>query len=246
MIRLTLFRKTSGILTKTMSLLPTGELHKDASQCAMSAGTFITLSIDHIRELPDILTRVKKSECLAYGVCSVRPEGKVVSQDKAKNGDITRTQDTFIYKEGQPALFMLDYDGPPGVSALSREEWLAILYAACPKLEHTASVWRASTSSYIYDKAGQELRGLTGQRLYFAVRDGSDIPRFGEVLFKGLWLSGHGHIEISKAGSFLKRAPIDVAVFSPERLDFVAGGVCRDGLRQGELTPLYRACRRNR
>jgi hypothetical protein len=98
-IRLTLFRKASGILTKTMSLLPTGELHKDASQCAMSTGTFITLSIAHIRELPDILTRVKKSECLAYGVCSVRPDGKVVSQDKAKNGDITCTQDTFIYKD---------------------------------------------------------------------------------------------------------------------------------------------------
>jgi hypothetical protein len=41
MIRLTLFRKPSGTLTKTISLLPTGELYKDASTCAMSVGTFI-------------------------------------------------------------------------------------------------------------------------------------------------------------------------------------------------------------
>jgi hypothetical protein len=241
MIRLTLFRQASGILTKTISLLPTGELYKDASTCAMSAGIFITLSIDHIRELPGILARVKKNECLAYGVCSVRPDGKVVSQNKARNGDITRTKDTFIYKKGQPALFMLDYDGPPGVPALSREEWLALLYRACPKLERTARVWRASTTSYIYNKAGQELRGLTGQRLYVAVVDGSDIPRAGETLFKRLWRAGYGHIELSKAGSFLKRTPIDASVFSPERLDFVAGAVCRDGLWQDKdkLAPHY-------
>jgi hypothetical protein len=239
MIRLTLFRKASGILTKTLSLLPTGELHKDASTCAMGTGTFITLSINHIDELPAVLANIKKFECLAYGVCSVQLEGGIVSQDKARPGDITRTKEHFHYKPGCPALFMVDGDTAPGKPTRSRDEWLALLYEACPDLAKTARVWRASTSSYIYDKAGRELRGLTGQRLYVAVVDGADISRAGEALFKRLWLKGHGHIEISKAGSFLKRAPVDAAVFSPERLDFVAGAVCRDGLRQGDLTPLY-------
>jgi hypothetical protein len=125
----------------------------------------------------------------------------------------------------------------PGNPTRSRDEWLALLYEACPDLAKTARVWRASTSSYIYDKAGRELRGLTGQRLYVVVVDGADIPRSGEVFFKRLWLKGHGHIEISKSGAFLKRTPVDAAVFSPERLDFVAGAVCRDGLRQGDITP---------
>ena len=134
---------------------------------------------------------------------------------------------------------MLDGDSPPGKPPLSKDEWLTCLYEACPDLAKVARLWRASTTSYIYDKSGNELRGLTGQRLYVGVVDGADIPRAGEVLFKRLWLKGHGRIEISKSGAFLKRAPVDAAVFSPERLDFVAGAVCRDGLRQGDLTPLY-------
>lgn len=238
-IKFTCFRKFNGSLTKVLSLLPTGELHKDAAGCAMSTGGFITLTINHIRELPAILINIKKSECLAYGVCSMQPEGRIVSQDKAKPGDITRTKENFHYKPGCPALFMLDGDTAPGNPTRSRDEWLALLYEACPDLAKTARVWRASTSSYIYNKAGNELRGLTGQRLYVAVVDGSDIPRAGDVLFKRLWLAGHGHIEISKSGSFLKRAPVDAAVFSPERLDFVSGAICKDGLRQGDLTTLY-------
>ena len=238
-IKFTRFRKFNGSLTKVLSLTPTGKAHKDSAGCAMGTGSFVTLTIDHIRELPDILTNIKKSECLAYGMCSVQPEGRIISQNKAKPGDITRTKDTFIYKQGQPALLMLDGDSPPDKPPLSKDEWLTCLYEACPDLAKVARLWRASTTSYIYDKSGNELRGLTGQRLYVGVVDGADIPRASEVLFKRLWLKGHGRIEISKSGAFLKRAPVDAAVFSPERLDFVAGAVCRDGLSQGDLTPLY-------
>jgi hypothetical protein len=238
-IKLTLFRKDRGVLTKIMSLLPTGKLHKDATECAMGRGEFHTLSIPDIRDLGGVLAHIKKNECLAYGVCSAQSNGKVVSSGKAKPGDITRTKDVFTYSPGQPAIIMLDYDGPHEGRILAREEWLAILYEASTALSKVERLWRPSTTSYIYDKEGKERRGLTGQRLYFAVADGADIPRFGEVLFKRLWLSGHGHIEISKAGSLLLRAPIDAAVFSPERLDFVAGAVCKDGLKQGSLTPEY-------
>lgn len=115
-----------------------------------------------------------------------RAAGKIVVQDKAGPLDITRTKENFPYTPGCPALLMLDYDGPREAPALSREEWLALLYAACPALEHTARVWRASTTSYIYDSAGNELRSLTGQRLYVAIVDGADIPRAGDVLLKRL------------------------------------------------------------
>jgi hypothetical protein len=109
MIEFTHFRKFNGSLTKVLSLSLTGEVRKDSAGCAMSTGSFVTLTIDHIRELPDILINInelpdiliniKKSECLAYGVCSVQPEGRIISQDKAKPSDITRTKDTFIYKQ---------------------------------------------------------------------------------------------------------------------------------------------------
>jgi hypothetical protein len=203
----------------------------------MSSGEFETLSISHVRELVGIPTNIRKTECLVYGMCNIRAAGRIIASEKARPGDITRTKENFHYKPGEPGLLMLDYDGPPGAPALSREKWLACLYAACPALEHTARVWRASTTSYIYDSAGNELRSLTGQRLYVAVVDGADIPKAGDMLFKQLWLKGHGHIEISKASTQLTRALVDACVFSPERLNFVAGAVCKDGLRQGDLTP---------
>jgi hypothetical protein len=240
-IELTRFRKFNGSLTKVLSLLPTGEVRKDSAGCAMSSGEFETLSISHVRDLVGVLTNIKKTECLGYGACRVRAAGKIVAQDKAGPLDTTRTKENFPYTPGCPALLMLDYDGPPGKPLLSKGEWLGRLYEACPALKITNKVWRPSTTSFIYDKDGRELRGLTGQRLYVVVADGADIPRAGETLFKRLWLAGYGHIELSKAGSFLKRTLIDASVFSPERLDFVAGAVCRNGLWQDKdkLTPLY-------
>jgi hypothetical protein len=88
-IKFTRFRKFNGSLTKVLSLSPTGEVRKDSAGCAMSSGEFETLSISHVRELVGILTKIRKTECLAYGVCTVQPEGRIVASEKARPGDIT-------------------------------------------------------------------------------------------------------------------------------------------------------------
>jgi P4 family phage/plasmid primase-like protien len=129
---------------------------------------------------------------------------------------------------------MLDGDDIPG-----KDAWLTQLYEACPALARTARIVRPSTSSYIFDKDGTELRGLAGIRLYVAAADAADIPRAGKTLFKRLWLAQHGRIALSASGAYLVRGAIDACVFSPERLDFVAGAQCKGGLRQGPLTPEY-------
>jgi hypothetical protein len=68
----------------------------------------------------------------------------------------------------------------------------------------------------------------------------ADIPRYGELLFKRLWLAGHGYIALSGNGSVLIRTAIDSAVFSPERLDFVAPPVIQGtGLKWTPPTILY-------
>lgn len=238
-IKFTVFAKPRGSLTKVLSMLPDGRLYKDGGACAMEHGKFHTLFISHLRELPAILTRLKPSQCLAYGVCRLQAQGEIRAIKKARPGDITRTKDVFIYQAGTPALLMLDYDDVPDKAPLSQDDWLRVLCEACPQLLDTAQVWRASTSSYITDKAGNVLRGLTGQRLYVAVKDGADIPRAGKVLFQRLWLRDHGHIKVSQSGALLVRGPVDSTVFSPERLDFVAGALLKDGLKQGDLTPEY-------
>src|SRR5438067_13797113 len=101
-IELTRFREFNGNLTKALSLSPTGELHKDSAGCAMSSGEFETLSISHVRDLMGVLTTIKKTECLGYGMCRVRAAGKIVAQDKAGPLDITRTKENFPYTPGCP------------------------------------------------------------------------------------------------------------------------------------------------
>jgi hypothetical protein len=61
-----------------------------------------------------------------------------------------------------------------------------------------------------------------------------------ETLGKYLILAGYGRIEISRSGAFLTRTPIDLVVGSPERLDFVAGAVCEDGLVQRLPEPIVK------
>ena len=130
---------------------------------------------------------------------------------------------------------MLDYDAPsdsrPPVSKETLLQELAWL--KCDM------VWAPSASSNIYDKSGRQVQGVTGQRVYIAVQDASDIPRLGEILYKRSWLHGYGRIEVGGAGQLLERGLWDASVFSPERLDFVAGADCRCGLRKEKIAPEY-------
>lgn len=79
-----------------------------------------------------------------------------------------------------------------------------------------------------------------GKHLYLFPEKTTYIPRFWEVLGKRLWLAGYGRVEISRSGSLLSRTIIDLSVGSPDRLDFVAGAVCKDGLEQRLPEPEYK------
>lgn len=234
-VKFTVFRARHA-LSKTLTQLPDGTVDKDASGCALRRGRFATIAAGGLRGFGAMLANAKRTEAFCYGTCVGAECGTVVSMDQAKDGDISRTKEHWRYEPGKPGIVMLDFDPRPNGQALDRDTWLSQLYAAGPTLQCTEKLWRPSTSSLIYDRSGNELVGVAGQRLYLVAADASDIPRAGKALFERLWLAGHGHIEISEAVSLLVRAPVDRAVFSPERLDFVSGAVCRDGLRQGDLT----------
>lgn len=95
-----------------------------------------------------------------------------------------------------------------------------------------------SASSFIRNsETGEELRGQGGQRLYFVVEDGRDIPRAMGVLAQRLWLAGHGWIAVSGSGSKLDRTLFDTSVWQPERLDFVGGADCTPPLEQRRPKP---------
>jgi hypothetical protein len=186
------------------------------------------------------LRKLRHNQAIVNGVCGHK-EVKIVSERnyKGKAGTITRTKQFFKYPK-ENALLLFDYDVKPNVEPLSHDAWLNAMSEVLPCFEQTGYVVTPSTSACIYDKDGHQLTGEgNGFHHYIIILDPADIPRFNDTLFKRLWLAGRGYIFISRSGAQLERTIYDQFVMSPERLDFVAGAVCRDGLEQRLPDPVY-------
>ena len=93
----------------------------------------------------------------------------------------------------------------------------------------TKRAWVPSSSAYIYDKDGVELKGSRGWRCYMLVDRAASIPDLLAYLYQGLWERGYGLVTFAKDGHRLDRSLVDAVTGQPERLDFVAA-VLADGL----------------
>jgi len=222
-------------LSKAFSLKD-GELQKSPGG-NMSRGEVRTLRFETMDVFADILKGLEPCNALAYGICQ-HEHAAIVPKDKAAQAKhehlpvTARTRENFSWPVG-PGLFMLDYDPEKGTDPMTPEQLLAVIYEVAPGLEHAPHVLRPSASSFIYNaETGECLKGQGGLRVWFLVADAQDIPRAGAVLFKRLWLAGHGRIDVSRAGSMLVRALVDDAVWQPERLDFCGGAACEPPLVQ--------------
>ena len=232
-----LFTKDGGILTKKISLSGS-QIKKDASQCFLSSGEVETCNLT-LAEFPAFLRRIKPNQAIANGICKA-DTSRVVSgkQYNSQPNTITRGLENFKYPKG-PGIGLLDIDMPEG-STLTVKEIIDMLAGIFSEFAKAGFASSPSTSSCIYNKEGEQLRGEgSGRHIYIVARNASDLPRFGKVLFKRAWLNGHGFITISKSGGYLLRTFFDAAVFSPERLIFEAGAVCDEGLEQRLPYPEY-------
>ena len=246
LISFSVVTKDEGILTKIISMVD-GELIKNSSECQLSLGT-----IEKITCTPDKfatgLHNLNMNQALVHGV-SVHKDATICSKSKfdsvkmtnGNNPVITRTKDNLAYPEG-PGLLMFDHDKPrsnaialdnKALMSFTPTNLINVLRYIFPEIGNAAWVSTPSTSSCIYDDAGNLLRGEgDGFHQYLFPKNAQDIPRFMHVLGQRLILNGFGRVEFSKVGSMLGRTIVDLVVASPERLDFVAGAVCRDGLKQ--------------
>jgi putative DNA primase/helicase len=237
--------KDKGPLTKIMSLNPeTGQVIKDGSECSMHSGFIKQIPISSPEGFAKMLASRKENQALVHGVCKHK-EARVVTKGKVGKVSsdipvIARTKDYIAYSDGS-GVILFDHDkardGAVGsdeaLSSYSPENLIKMLATVHPDIGMAAFVAMPSTSSCIYNQAGEMLRGEgTGSHTYLFVKHASDIPRYLKTLGKRLFLTGLGRIEISRSGSLLERTLVDLMVGSPERLDFVAGAVCRDGLEQ--------------
>ena len=220
-------------LTKQYSLDSAGVIQRKTS-ANMYAGEAEQKKVTTASDFAGVLQSLGHDQALCYGVADA-PKVRILSRaEYEKQGRpadaITRTKDRLKWPQGGGVL-MLDYDPQDGQQTLSRVQLLEALAEVIPELTSSAYVWWCSSSSLIYNDQ-EQLHGVRGQRVYILVQDAKDIPRAGDVLFKRLWLAGHGFYMISRAGTALERTPIDASVWQTNRLDFAAGAQCTPPLEQ--------------
>lgn len=230
-----------GVLSKAFHLNEEGELKK-TSGGQLIEGQILLMTMN-IQGFVSLLRHARSDQAVCYGVAThdralVVPRASLTKKILSGTPTIARDRDNLSWPSGAGVL-MLDYDPKPEAPPLAPEDILGALYQVWPGLRDHPHVWAASASSSIYrSDTGKLLRGICGQRVYVPIADAKDIPRTGRVLFNRLWLTGHGRIDLSKSGALLERCIIDGAVWQPERLDFIAGAACGQGLEQRRPKPL--------
>jgi hypothetical protein len=249
-VQFTILNKENGILTKYIYLNDDGKVDKDSTQCFLSKGR-AQVHQCAFSKFPSVLRSLHKNECIVHGVFDDQKYGDengvvgIIKKDRKQNEYpdedliISRSLDYFFYPTSN-AITMFDYDVEEGESVLSVSEYISIMSSMIQGFDRCAKVITSSTSSCIYDAKGTLLTGNKPSfHMYFPVKDSGDISRFKETLFKRCWLNGYGKIMTDKAKRIHIRTIFDASVFSAERLDFVAGAYCEDGLVQKLPDPEY-------
>jgi RNase P subunit RPR2 len=241
----TRFTKSDGPLTKRISLSADDSIKSDGGACLMACGHARRLRVSNVKQLAAVIERICSNQAIGLG--ALRPdlpdEVEVVTKAKLVNGTIrpdliARTGANILFRKGQPAFALLDFDTkgmPPGVAdELKRLGgfWEA-LRSVLPKLGSVATVTRRSTSAgLLRSDTGESLPGSDGLHVYLPVQDGADIPRFSKALHERCWLADLGFMKVGRAGQLLERSPIDYMVGRPERLVFEGEPVLEPPLEQ--------------
>jgi hypothetical protein len=111
---ITLFAKFSGPLTKRISLEPDGSIRSDGSACLMARGSACRIHLTAASDLGTLIERLKPNEAIALGALrdGLSDPVQVVTKHKLNGAAnvIARTGADIIYRKGQPALALLDFD----------------------------------------------------------------------------------------------------------------------------------------
>ena len=239
---ITLFAKFSGPLTKRISLEPDGSIRSDGSACLMARGSACRIHLTAASDLGTLIERLKPNEAIALGALrdGLSDPVQVVTKHKLNGAAnvIARTGADIIYRKGQPALALLDFDSkgmPRDVTTAMVQHggyWPA-LAAVLPALQTAARVMRRSTSAGLFrSDTGTRLPGSDGVHVYVAVQDGTDVERFLKTLHARCWLAGFGWMMVGAGGRLLERSIVDRMVGAPERLVFEGGPILDPPLRQ--------------
>lgn len=209
---------------------------------ALGTCSYRVASFDGVEDFAQILASLTPRQVMSASTPrgNLPPTGRIATKENVRlsPGCITRGKEHFGLQRGLRGLLTIDYD-PEGEPLPKARLW-EILREVVPGVDQAGVVHWVSGSSLIFADDAPDavmLQGVRGQRVYILVADVGDLPRAMTVLQKRLWLAGHGRIQISAAGSLLRRTLADATLSEDARLDFVGGAVLRDGLQQRRHAP---------
>jgi hypothetical protein len=240
--------KSGGPLTNRISLAADGSLTSDGSACVMSHGTAKRFTFAGVGQFATLIEHFAPHQAITLG--GLRPdlpnEVSVITKRKLNGAQesevMARTSDYFVFRPGEPALALVDYDTkgmPPDVAERIKKlgGLLPALASMLPGLASAARVERGSTSTGLYwTDTGEKLAGSSGLHVFLSVRDGSDVERFLKTLHTRCWLAGLGWVMAGVGGQLLERSIVDRVVGTPERLVFEGAPILDPPLAQDEAS----------
>jgi len=227
-VTFTVFNSNSP-LSKSYSIID-GRIEKKAA-AQMSTGTATLMEID-FPQFIEALKLADNSTAFGYGAFNgdIGTPKKIVTKKRLPKFPeaISRSKVFFSYPTS-PGILMIDYDPDQYCKkTFTMDEFIKVLSSIIPGFNEAALIARGSVSSGVSIKGKGKATTTKGFHVYAPVSSASDIPRFGDILFKKLWLNNLGHIAHSANGAQLIRSIADSSVFSPERLDFVGPPILND------------------
>ena len=245
-VKITRFCKVGGPLTKRIALAADGTIASDGSACTMSAGTAERVSIADPGQLAQLINIMASNEAIALGMlrADLADKVQVTTKDKINGATppdiIARTAGNLVYRPGQTAFALLDYDTkgmPPAVAdqLTGLGGYWAALVSVLPAVGTAARVSRSSTSAGLFRAdTGERLPGSGGRHDYVLVKDGADIPRFLKTMHDRCWLAGFGWMMVGAGGQLLERSIVDRMVGTSERLVFEGAPTLEPPLEQDQ------------
>jgi hypothetical protein len=231
---------TRGNASKSLIAGANGLPIKGTGDLSITQGLIEHVEVQGLAGLQTLLAGIDNKQALVHGVIKhsrpgdvhpIVPYTALIAAPPGRYGLDTRarTKGYIAYPPGRH-LIMWDRDDHP--EDPTRVETAAALFAllaeVLPGLGRAGRVVTTSTSSGIRRKATHDwLVPLRGSHTYLLAQ--GDTQRFKDLLKVRLWNAGYGYCCLASpnkrtgVAAVLERACIDLTVFSPERLDYVAG-----------------------
>lgn len=171
------------------------------------------------------------------------PDGAVVTyKDSVLGAMVSASKDHLEFRPGVPSILRIDCDfkREDEVAALwpthiprytHPQQLIDVLLNVVPELRGVAMLAFDSSSSMIY-AGDQLLKGPGGLRVEVPVEDSGSIPDLLDIIHTRLWIAGHGWAFVGKAGQFLERSLVDLALKKQAQPDYAAPQLNGEGLRQ--------------